>query len=274
LYGTFIGGLQHKRNLVDYSWDPHSDYAPCQHLVPPINLIDETIPFNEGTEQIVNIAVDPQGTGNVYIDDLIQTAVIIDRTDNAIRCKCPTLLAIDACARPKHLNKPIPSKEMEAHNKLEAEAGLEECNTILGWLVDTRCPLLSLPNNKFIAWTTIIKEVIEQGTTTAKEMESIIRCQGHHRMAIYFVYHFLSRLRNLQERAKSRRSINIKAECRNDIQFMIGVVKRAHDGINLNIIIYQRPTHAYPLDLCPAGLGGYSNRGFAWCWYLLPHLLF
>jgi hypothetical protein len=28
------------------------------------------------------------------------------------------------------------------------------------------------------------------------------------------------------------------------------------------------------LDSCPAGLGGYSDSGFAWHWYLLPHLHF
>ena len=112
--------------------------------------------------------------GNVYIDDLIQTAVIINGTNNTIRCKCTTLLAIDACAWPKHLSKPIPCKDMEACNKLKAEAGLEECKTILWWLVDTHHLLLSLPNNKFVAWTAIIREVIKQGTTTAKEMESII----------------------------------------------------------------------------------------------------
>ncbi len=31
--------------LYDGSWDLHSDYAPCQHLVPPINLMDDSIPF-------------------------------------------------------------------------------------------------------------------------------------------------------------------------------------------------------------------------------------
>ncbi len=123
--------------MHDNSWDPQSDYAPCQHLVPPIDLIDEAIPFAEGAEQIVYIPVDPQGTGNIYIDNLIQTAVIIDGTDNAIRCKCATLLAIDACALPKHLNKPIPREDMEAQNRLKAEAGLEKCKTVLGWLVDT-----------------------------------------------------------------------------------------------------------------------------------------
>jgi hypothetical protein len=212
--------------------------------------------------------------GNVYIDDLVQAAVITDGTDNAIRCKCATLLAIDACARPKHPNEPIPREEMEARNKLEAEAGLEEHKTILGWLVDTRCLLLSLPNKKFVAWTTIIEKVLEQGTTTAKEMECIIGHLGHLGMAIHAIYHFMNRLRNLHEQAMSRRSITINKECRNNLRFMIGVIKRAHKGIHLNIIVYQRPTHVYHSDLRPAGLGGYSDSGFAWRWYLPAHLLF
>jgi hypothetical protein len=260
--------------LYDNSWDPHSDYAPCQHLILPIDLMEDSIPFAKGAEQIVNIPVDPRGTGDVYIDDLIQAAVIIDGTDNAIRCERATLLTIDACAWPKHPNKPIPREEMEARNKLEAEAGLEEQKTILGWLVDTRRLLLSLPNNKFVTWTAILIKVLEQGTTTAKEMESIIGHLGHLGMAIHTVYHFMSRLRDLQERAKSRRSIAINNECRNNLRFMIGVIKRAYDGINLNIIVYQRPTHVYRLDSCPAGLGGYSDSGFAWRWYLPSHLLF
>jgi hypothetical protein len=227
-------------NAILYSnnWDPHSDYAPCQHLVPPINLMGDSISFAEGAERIVNIPVDPRGTGDAYIDDLLQAAVIIDGTNNTIRCKCATLLAIDACVRSKHPNEPIPREEMEAHNKLEAEAGLEECKTILGWLVDTRCLLLSLPNNKFVAWTAIIEEVLERGTTLAKEMESIIGRLGHLGIAIHAIYHFMSRLCDLQDQAKSRRSITINEECCNDLRFMIGVIKRAHDGIDLNIIIY------------------------------------
>jgi hypothetical protein len=98
--------------------------------------------------------------------------------------------------------------------------------------------------------------------TTAKEIESIIERLGHLGMAIHFVYHFLSRLHDLQEQAGSRRSININGKCRNDLQFMIGVIKRAHIGINLNILIYKHSSHVYRLDLCQAGLGG--------CWYLPP----
>jgi hypothetical protein len=103
-----------------------------------MELLDTPILSAEGADLIVDIPVDPRGTRDVYIDDLIQAIVIIDGTDNAIRCEQATLLAINTCPRPKHLNEPIPGEDMEAKNKLQAEAGLEEKNTILGWILDAR----------------------------------------------------------------------------------------------------------------------------------------
>jgi hypothetical protein len=145
---------------------------------------------------------------------------------------------------------------MEAHNKLQAEAGLEERKTVIGWLLDTRHLLVQLPKNNFVAWTNLINAIIQRGTTTAKEVKIEIRQFGHLRMAIPFVHHFLSRLRCLQTRAKSRQSIPIKNECRK--------------GISMNMIVYRRLTHIYCSDSCPAGLGGYSDSVFAWQYYLKP----
>ncbi len=47
-------------------------HAPCQHLMPEMRLMDDSIPFTEGGELIMDILVDARGTGDVYIDDLIQ----------------------------------------------------------------------------------------------------------------------------------------------------------------------------------------------------------
>ena len=147
-------------------------------------LMDDSIPFAEGAEQIVDIPIDLQGTGDIYINDFIKTTIV--------RWERATLLAIDVTARPKHTSEPIPHEDFEARNKLSAEAGLEEQKTVLGWLIDTRRLLLSLPNNKFVAWTEILSSVLARGTTTAKEMESIIGRLGHIGMAVPFVHHFLS----------------------------------------------------------------------------------
>ncbi len=40
----------------------------------------------------------------------------------------------------------------------------------------------------------------------------------------------------------------------------------------MNQIVYQKPTHVYLADSYPAGLGGYSHKGFAWRYYLSPEL--
>ena len=47
-----------------------------------------------------------------------------------------------------------------------------------------------------------------------------------------------------------------------------------NNGISLNSIAFRRPTHIYRSDSCLAGLGGYSNIGWAWRWYLPKNLLF
>jgi len=184
--------------LHDDTWDPTTLYATCQHLVPSMILMDDSIPFAEGAEQIVDIPIDPRGTGDIYIDDFIETTIVIEGTDNVVRCERATLLAIDVTKRPKHISEPIPREDFEARNKLSTEAGLKEQKTVLGWLIDTRRLLLSLPNNKFVAWTAILTSVLTREPTTAKEMESIIGQLGHSGMAVPFVQHFLSRLRDLQ----------------------------------------------------------------------------
>ncbi len=48
----------------------------------------------------------------------------------------------------------------------------------------------------------------------------------------------------------------------------------ANNGISLNSIAFHQPTHVYRSDSCPAGLGGYSHKGFAWHWYLPADLKF
>ncbi len=63
---------------------------------------------------------------------------------------------------------------MYARDKLKAEAGLSKTKMILGWSFDFRRLLISLPKNKFIAWTTTINKLLVEGSSTAKELELTI----------------------------------------------------------------------------------------------------
>jgi hypothetical protein len=78
---------------------------------------------------------------------------------------------------------------------------------------DFRKLQISLPKNKFIAWTSNVSKLITKGTTTAKELESTIGQLGHLALVVPGVHHFLSRLRELQQWATHRRSIQISDIC-------------------------------------------------------------
>jgi len=163
---------------------------------------------------------------------------------------------------------------MEARNKLESEALLEEQKVILGWLIDFRHLLIRLPENKFGAWSEAIRKMIKNEVSTAKDIEANIGRLVHLGLAIPFVHHFMSRLRDLHTTAIRRRFVKINYECLKDLEMFLSFLKFANDGISLNSIAFWRPTHIYRSDSCPAGLGGYIDRGWAWRWYLPKHLLF
>ena len=63
------------------NWDPSTLFGINQHLVTPKKFLDDSIPFTKGLDLIVEIDIDPQGTTDVYIDDLISLAVDVEGTD-------------------------------------------------------------------------------------------------------------------------------------------------------------------------------------------------
>jgi hypothetical protein len=249
-------------------WDPLSLHAPNHELVPPKKLMDDNIPFAEGKPLIVDVPVDPKGKSDLYIDDLISLAVDIPGSDNVKRLERGNLLAIHATARPKHPSEPIPREEMAAENKLAAEARAEELKIILGWLFNFRGLMISLPDNKFVAWSEAILKMINEKETTALVLGQNIGRLVHLGFVLPQVYHFMSRIRELHDRSLNRRSISINETCIKDLELMLAFLNKARDGVDMNQLVYRKPTHVYRSDSCPAGLGGYSHEGWAWRFYI------
>ncbi len=194
-------------------------------MVPPPVFLDNSIPFKPGYELIVDIPINPRGTTDTYIDDFILLAVDIIETDNLERCNRAPLLAFDTCSRPLDPNKPIPCKTMEARNKLHLEALLKEQKTILGRFIDFRRLLIQLPDNKFKAWKMSVKKMIDNESSTAKEIEQNIGQLVHLGLAIPSIHHFMSQLRDLHTLAKRRQSVKIKGEHLKDLQMMLDFLK-------------------------------------------------
>lgn len=259
----------------DDNWDPDTLKSPSQHLVPPPSFLPDDIPFEEGKELAINLNVSDKGTHKMYLDDIIGLCIDLPDTSNIKRSQAAPLLAIHSCSRPIHDQEPLPRDPMESTNKLKAESNLSEVKIILGWRWDLRSLIISLPVNKFIAWTATIVDMIKTQQTKTTALESTIGRLSHLALILPFVHHFLSRIRELHTMAKrrNRQNITIPPSCLDDLHLFLFLLQKAKDGINMNILVYRKPTHVYRSDSCPAGLGGYSADGHAWRFYLPPNLL-
>ena len=262
--------------LTDDHWDPSDTFSPDQDLIPPHEFLPSDIPFAQGQELIVKIDIDDRGTHDMYLDDIIGLGIHLPNTNNRSRSERAPLLAMHTCARPIHPNEPIPRQDMASRTKLKAEARLSEIKNILGWTWNLRLLTISLPDNKYKAWSADLQIHIRTRRITTKTLESTIGRLTHLSLVIPHVHHFLSCIRELHTHARrdNRRSLTITQPCIDDMILMQSFLDRAHRGIDMNLITYRKPTHVYRSDSCPAGIGGYSHQGFAWCYYLPNLLLF
>jgi hypothetical protein len=93
---------------------------------------------------------------------------------------------------------------MDARKKLVAETGLTEIKIMLGWEIDFRRMTIALMDNKFIAYSKAITDMLERSWTNHNELETNVGRWVHMAQIIPFVHHFLSRIRFLMKRAKYR----------------------------------------------------------------------
>ena len=135
-----------------------------------VDLPDD-IPFGVGKELVVDVPMDGCGMSECFIDDTYTQTVNLPESDNVLKAERAVLLAIETLARPIAVVEPIPRETMAAMAKLIAEAGMEETKIMLCWLLNLRTLEISLPNNKAIAWSQEIAEMLEEGKTKAKRLD-------------------------------------------------------------------------------------------------------
>jgi hypothetical protein len=119
-----------------------------------------------------------------------------------------------------------------------------------------------------------ISEIINRGWTSKRELETNSGRWVHLGQIVPPVHHFFSRLRYLKQRAKNKLTIMVNEGCNKDQKFLLTVLQKCQHGINLNAIAYCHPTNVYRSGSCPAGLGGYGHKGFAWQYHLPKDLKF
>ena len=253
------------------NWNPKTTCSPLQIMVPKTKEIKfPTQSLAQALPMAVNINVSDKGQTDCYIDDL--TTVTVDINDNKAKAEAAVLLALHTIGRPVNHNDPIKRVNLVSLSKLAAEAELEESKILLGWRLNTRTLKISLPFDKFRAWSTNISDILKINRSTFKELETLIGRLGHVTLILPYAKHFMSRLRTLMYRSENRRHVAVPLQVQEDLKFHNTILKLAYEGISMNLLTYRKVDILYRSDACPAGLGGYSARGRAWRYYITPEL--
>ena len=75
----------------------------------------------------------------------------------------------------------------------------------------------------------------------------------------------MSQIRELlTPRQHKRCLVPVGPEARDDFRLWADILRRAHTGVPINLMVTREPSRICWSDACPYGMGGYSLSGRAW----------
>ena len=146
---------------------------------------------------------------------------------------------------------------------------------VLGCWLDTRKLLLRLPDDKFIAYSKEVEEILAQGRVDGKDLESIIGKFMHASYAVPLSQHYLDNLRLKLKSLKKNNPHHSQLLSENevsDLELWKKILEKAHAGVSLNGLVFRLPTRTGFTDSCPQGLGGFTHGGRGWRLKVNPEL--
>ena len=173
-------------------------------------------------------------------------------------------LAIHTFCRLLSTQEPTPRSHTISTSKLTAEGAIEEVKVILGWKYDTCRLIISLPDQKYSAWSHDLETIMHKGTTSHSELDTIIDRLNHVAYVIPTARHFLSRIRYFKSSLQFRRLASIPRLVQQDIKLWLGFLHQSNLAISMNLLTYRSPTHVYRSDACEYGISIFSTAGKAW----------
>ena len=249
--------------LLCEAWQPSVIRSPVQPLVPAEKRLSTNVPFAPALSLALEPPAHPEGKADCYVDDVI--TIFLDTPENCVRAPAAVPLAIHIMNRPLADDEPIQRTMFLAQDKLQAEGGPREQAIVLGWLICTRSFTVSLPPDKFLAWTMDANDILSHGGSSFKAFESFIGRLEHAATIIPHSCYFMNRLRNLKKNRRHYQVVKLTTTTTADLHLWIRFLTRARDGININLLTTRQPTHILFSDSFPGGLGGYSiTSGKAW----------
>ena len=247
--------------------DPEEASSPTvdQSHVEPVTEYDDDEPFAAGIAPAVEVPTPVTARVDCFVDDLI--LIFLATMANLRMAPHAVPLAVHAVSRP-HAgdDEPIPRRQLLEPSKLMAEGRPTERLVVLGWLMDTRRMLVSLPKEKFRAWAEDLQRILSAGETTVGELETTIGRLNHAAYLIPLSRHFLNRVRNRIPigRRRKHQALRLGTMELDDLRLWDKLLVVAHEGISMNLLTLRVPTRVGWSDSCPFGLGGYTQKGRAW----------
>ena len=241
------------------------------HSIPnPIPLPDD-IPYAEAREMTVDIPVGINGNTDVYVDDFITVGPDMDDTLERIT-KAPATV-IHAIADNSLDSEKIPRDDILAIDKMKAEGAAEERKICLGWMMDTRRLLVSLPDHKTIGWKSQIDTLLINKSASEKELASVLGRLENVAQVLTVLSHFLSNIRHMQIlAARKNHNVRISARAKDDLRLAKTFLTKANQGISMNLLTFRQPDIVYICDAAEYGLGGFASHGRAWTYVIPPDL--
>jgi hypothetical protein len=255
-------------------WDPTVVFNPEQPDTPMPDEEPGDDPLAPAQPLAVHIPTEITARTDCFIDDLIRA--FLDTPDNRRREPHAVPLAIHITTRPHAGDQePVPRRSLVQAEKMIAEGTPAESQIVLGWILNTHFLLIRLPGDKFVAWSSDIASVLETGSATFGDLESLLGRLNHAGYVIPMARHFLNRLRlRIEHRLHKRQRLTLNHEELEDLRLWLHFLASAHRGISFNQMTIRKPSRLGFSDSCPFGLGGFSHTGRAWRLLIPPDCAF
>ena len=250
-------------------WDPEVTFSPAQPIAPKPELLPSKIPVETARKMSVLAPVTDGGMVDGFIDDLI-SVVFLDSPRNRIRHTqaVPLAMHLTSCPHAGEGREPLSRREILSQAQLKAEGSPAEVQVVLGcWRIETRRLLISLPEDKFQAWSFDVARIRGTvGRCLRTDVEFLVGRLNHTAGVIPQSRHFLVRIRQAlgPNDGKRRRYSTLNHEVREDLQLWERFLEKAAAGIPINILVTREPDVVCWSDACPYGIGGYGLTGRAW----------
>jgi hypothetical protein len=252
-------------------WEPSRHLSPHASKLPSDPLLEPPdIPYATAHPLSVPLPVDDDPKSEVYIDDLFNCYL----QRHLLRGREILPFVLELLGRPPDADDPIERDDVLSISKFLAEATPSEVKTILGWVVDTRRLLLSLPPNKVLAWSASIQAMLDDPRKVSYEdLDTLIGRLNHCGFLIPQARHFMGRIRTAKHSASKRRYTRLSLDVQLDLGLWLGFIHSAGAGIDMNNLTFRHPTHVSRVDASEHGMGGYSLiTGKAWRFEIPVHL--